>query len=167
MTNIRKLEQDELDHINASWRLDGDTIVWKRGRMFGIPVGTSSRKSGHLNVFLHFNKKLRGYSAARIIWFLRTGEYPSLHVEHKDCNPLNNSIENLRLATQSQNMANMYVGRTGNIKKGVYQNKISGKYYVQVQKDGIVHNRCGFLDFDSAYACRQSLAKELFGEFAR
>lgn len=167
MTNIRKLEEKELNHIRASWKLVGDIIVWKRGVRVGHPVATSSRKTGHLNVFLHFDKKLRGYSAARIIWFLRTDEYPILHVEHKDCNPLNNSIENLRLATHSENMANMSVGRTGNSKKGVYQSKKSGKYYVQVQKDGIVHSRCGFLDFDSAYDCRQSLAKELFGEFAR
>jgi hypothetical protein len=104
---------------------------------------------------------------ARIVWFLRTGEYPKLHVEHKDCNPQNNSVENLRLATHSQNMANTSAGRTGNAKKGVYFDKRTSRYYVQVQKDGIVHSKCGFTNFDEAYVCRQVLAKELFGEFAR
>ena len=167
MTKIRQLDQAELDYISSSWELDGDSIVWKRGVRSGQKVCTTAQKSGHLNVYLFFDKKLRGYAAARIIWFLRTGEYPNLHVEHKDCNPLNNSVGNLRLATQSQNMANMSVGRTGNAKKGVYYDKRTSRYYVQVQKDGIVHSRCSFAGFDEAYAVRQVLAKELFGEFAR
>ena len=167
MTTIRHLDQPELNHIMASWELSGDSIVWKRGVRAGHNVATTARNSGHLNVYLYFNGKLRGYSMARIIWFLRTGEYPELHVEHKDCNPLNNSVENLRLATHSQNMANISVGRTGNAKKGVYLDKRTLRYYVQVQKDGIVHSKCGFMGFDEAYAFRQVLAKELLGEFAR
>lgn len=167
MTTIKSLTQRELDYIKSRWVLDGSTLVWRTGTRAGMPVALSARKSGHQNVFLRVDGKTNGYVLARIIWFLRTGEYPLLYVEHKDGDPTNNSSENLRLATHSQNMANLTVGRTGRAKKGVYLDAKTGKYYVQVQKDGVVHSRCGFTNFDKAYLCRQSLAKELFGEFAR
>jgi hypothetical protein len=167
MKHMRVLSSEELSNIKNRWVLDGDTLVWKNGINKGKPVAKSVLKSGHQNVFLRYDNKLHGYVLARVIWFLRTGEYPSLHVEHKNCNPKDNSTGNLRLASHSQNMANMSIGRTGNTKKGVYLDKRTNIFYVQVQKDGRVHSRCGFKDFESAYLCRQSLAKELFGEFAR
>jgi hypothetical protein len=167
MSTVKKLTDNEMFKIKQSWILDGNVLIWKVGRCAGKPVATSVRRAGHQNVFLRVDGKLKGFVLARIIWLLRTGEYPDLYVEHRDGNPQNNSVNNLRLATHSQNMANLTVGRTGREKKGVYLNKKSGKYYVQVQKDGIVHGRCGFLNFDDAYIYRQSLAQELFGEYAR
>jgi HNH endonuclease len=167
MTVLKNITQEELNYLKSRWALDGNTLVWKNGRRKGSPVSVSCRHSGHQNVYMHYNEKLRGYVLARIIWFLRTGEYPDLFVEHKDGNPQNNSVENLRLATQSQNMANTKIGRTGNEKKGVYYDKRVNKYYTQVQKEGKVYSKTGFTSFDDAYAARQSLAHSLFGEFAR
>lgn len=167
MKSIRAISKEELSHIQSRWELVGDVIFWKNGKMAGQKVAASTRASGHQNVYLRYNNKLTGYVLARIVWFLRTGEYPVLLVEHKDCNPKNNSIENLRLANQSQNMANAKFGRTGNQKKGVYYDKRSKKYYTQVQKDGKVYSKAGFVSFNDAYIARQSLANKLFGEFAR
>lgn len=167
MSSIRIIPEKELKLISDSWALFGDEIYWKAGRSKGKIACSTSRKSGHENVYLTVDGKLRGYVKSRIIWFLRTGEYPDRLVEHKDCNPKNNSVENLRLATQSQNMANIQVGRTGKHKKGVYLDKRVGKYYVQVQKDGRVFSKTGFATFDEAYAVRQQMADKLFGEFAR
>ncbi len=168
---MKKLSAIELSKIQSSWMLDGDNLVWARdangGKKAGDLVGRSIRKSGHENVFLTIDGKLKGFVLARIIWFLRTGEYPELEVEHKDCNPQNNSESNLRLASRSQNMANTMIGRTGNHKKGVYMDKRTGKYYVQVQCEKKVHSLCGFSSFDDAYAARTKLAQSLFGEFAR
>jgi hypothetical protein len=167
MTTIRSLSDAELDFIQSSWRLDNNDLYWVKGRAKGKKVCSSDRRSGHENVYLRYAGKLRGYVKARIIWFFRTGEYPTLYVEHKDCNPKNNSADNLRLATHSENMANASVGRTGRTKKGVYLDKRVGKYYAQVQKDGIVVSKSGFDTFDEAYIARQQIASKLFGEFAR
>ena len=164
---LKNISKKELENIKLRWALNGDILFWKDGRQNGQKVAFTCRPSGHQNVYMRFEGKLKCYVLARIIWFLRTGEYPSLFVEHKDCNPQNNSVENLRLATQSQNMANAKVGRTGNEKKGVYYDKRVNKYYTQVLKDGTVHSRTGFSSFDDAYVARQSLAHNLFGEFAR
>ena len=168
---MKKLSQVDIDTIKSSWMLDGDNVVWARnaagGKKIGDLVGKSVRKSGHENIFLVINGKFRGFVLSRIIWLLRTGEYPELEVEHKDCNPKNNSEENLRLASRSQNMANTRCGRTGNQKKGVFMDKKTGKYHVQVQCCGKVHGIYGFNSFDEAYLARTKLAESLFGEFAR
>ena len=51
--------------------------------------------------------KKGGYMAHRIIWFLHTGEDPlEQEIDHIDRNPSNNKINNLRLATRSQNCIN-------------------------------------------------------------
>lgn len=46
------------------------------------------------------------YYAHRLAWLFVYGVWPQTQVEHRDQNPSNNSIRNLRLSTQSQNMAN-------------------------------------------------------------
>jgi hypothetical protein len=133
----------------------------------GDPVGVSVRKSGHENVYLQVNGKLRGYVLARIVWFLTHGVQAKGVVEHADCNPKNNCPSNLRLATQSQNMANTRVGRTGNTEKGVYQDRRNGKWHFQVCKESKVSGGYGFKTREAAYAARMKKATELFGEFAR
>lgn len=46
------------------------------------------------------------YMVHRLIWFIVTGEWPTNQIDHWDGNSLNNSWDNLREATDSQNKAN-------------------------------------------------------------
>jgi hypothetical protein len=165
---IKELSQIEISAIKSSWMVTNDGVLrWKRkpnkGNI-GDVVGVSTRPSGHENVCLYLNKKTKLFVLARIVWFLRTGEYPQAEIEHKNCNPKDNSIENLRLATRSQNLANT---RRGGVKKGIYLDNRVNKWYTQVQCNGKVYNKSGFSSFEDAYKYRQIKAKELFGEFAR
>lgn len=169
MKIIKELSQIEVDKIKSSWIVADDGILrWKRkpkrGNVIGGVVGVSTRPSGHQNVCLCIDAKPKMYVLARIVWFLRTNDYPQTEIEHINCNPKDNSVNNLRLATRSQNMANT---RRGGIKKGIYLNKRTNKWYTQVQCDGKVYNKSGFSSFEDAYIYRQVKAKELFGEFAR
>jgi hypothetical protein len=161
---MKPITQSEKDAIFQSWKLDGDTLVWarntNRGKLIGDPVGKTVRKSKHENVFLWMGKKQKGFVLARIIWLLRTGDYPSLEVEHKDGNPQNNSVSNLRLATRSQNMANKEA-------KGIWQDKRSGKWHTQIQCEGVVHGKYGFDTPEAAQLYRNAKAVELFGEYTR
>jgi hypothetical protein len=78
-----------------------------------------------------FNKK---FMAHRIIWEMHYGEIPEgFEVDHKDMSKANNSIENLRLATRSQNMLNKKVISTNSSGyRGVSWNKAAEKWQARI-----------------------------------
>ena len=51
----------------------------------------------------------RTYSSHRLAWFYVYGEWPKGELDHKDGNPKNNRIRNLRLADRHTNMANQKI----------------------------------------------------------
>lgn len=66
------------------------------------------------------------YMVHRLVYVLSTGEDipDGYQVDHKDCNKLNNSMDNLRLATISQQAMNRKgsSNRVHDLPKGVYMN---------------------------------------------
>lgn len=168
---MKQRTQRELDAIKDAWRLDGATIVWNRdanrGKRKGDPVGFSTRKSGHRNVYLSIDGKFTGFVYARIVWLLHTGTYPEQEIDHIDCNPTNDHPSNLRLASREENNQNTRFGRTRKTFKGTFQDRRNGKWHCQLQAFGKVHGRYGFDTQEEAYAARQELAKVFHGAFAR
>ena len=73
--------------------------------------GGSGRKAGDLAGYVDCNGyrtiRFRGrlYLACHLAWFLATGEWPTCTVDHKNLNASDDRLENLRLATHSQNIA--------------------------------------------------------------
>lgn len=171
MVKIKDIPQDQLDAIKTSWTVQDGKIFWARdargGKSVGDLVGFSSRKSGHRNIFLYVKGKLRGYVYSRIVWFLHYGTMPDGEIDHINCDPADDRIENLRVATRAENMWNTSRSRTGQEKRGYYQDARNGKYHVQVQCDGKVHGLYGFETEAVARAARETLAARLHGEFAR
>lgn len=114
----------------------------------------------------------RVYRAHHLAWLYMTGEWPKPFVDHRDLNKHNNIWANLRIATKSQNMANV-----GRIKSNV-----SGLKGVSAYRAG---ERCGkpwqacigvngkskhlghFATKEEAHAAYVVAAEKLFGEFAR
>ena len=168
---IKNLNEIETQAIKSSWRLRDGVILWNRpanrGKKIGDLVGFSTRKSGHRNVFLSINGKFTGFVYSRVVWFLHHGYWPSEEIDHIDCNPQNDRIENLRLATRFQNCQNTRYGRTRKEFKGTFQDKRNGKWHCQIQAFGKVHGKYGFSTQQEAYEARQQLAEKLHGEFAR
>lgn len=100
-------------------------------------------------------------------WFI-VGKY----YDHWDCNKLNNQRDNLRIATVSQNGANIIPGlhktaKSKSIYKGVSWHGASGKWRAVTKIHGkYIHLGLFVNEIDAAKAYNAK-ALELFGEFAR
>lgn len=74
----------------------------KRGyRKEGTPTGTLNAMG---YIVIGINYKL--HHAHRLAWLYVHGEWPKNNIDHIDGNPSNNRLDNLREATQGQNMQN-------------------------------------------------------------
>lgn len=111
-----------LEHLEYS---DG-LLFWKKsqsGRFLRKQAGWIDA-AGYYKIAI----KCKTYSAHRIIYFMFYGFMPNC-VDHIDCDPSNNKIENLRAASFAQNSWNQGV-RKNNILgiKGVSWREKNGKY---------------------------------------
>ena len=111
-----------------------------------------SRTSGHA-VKMH-----------RLIMNAKKGEF----VDHIDGDPLNNTLDNLRICRKQQNEFNQKV-RVDNTTgyKGVSLLKSTGKYRAYINKNGIRYELGVFHTKKEAALAYNMKAVELFGEFAR
>lgn len=88
-------------------------------------------------------------------------------IDHKDRNPLNNQFENLRPATNSQNVQNQGVrsdSTTGY--KGVSYHKARKKYQARIKSNGIRLSLGYYLSPESAAQAYDRAARRYFKDFA-
>ena len=78
---------------------------WKEGTALGHKI-----KNGYCLASVDY----KIYKLHRLIWLWHFGRFPKGHLDHIDCNPGNNKIENLREANTSQNMQNQQKPRKNN-----------------------------------------------------
>ena len=99
------------------------------------------------------------YYAHRLIWVLLTGNDPGeFTIDHKDRNRRNNRIDNLRLATQKEQMAN-----TG--QRGYSFNKRSQLWHASIRIDRTNVNLGSFPTESLARLAYETYAQKIFGEF--
>lgn len=101
----------------------------------------------------------------RIIWFLHTGKWPVSDIDHIDGDKLNNSFENLRLATAQQNNMNRPQRKGKKLSRGVYWSKERQRFRSILCVDG-VNRHLGY--YDTEHDAREAYlvaAKNIFGEF--
>ena len=112
-------------------------------------------RSGYITI--GFNNKR--YRANRLAWLFGHKQDPgSWIVEHENENKLDNSLRNLRLATNQQNQWNK------SISKGAYAER--GKFYASININGTQTRLGTFLTFEEAQTAYREKAVELRGEFA-
>jgi hypothetical protein len=133
-------------------------------RFNGKLTGRIDRKSDYKRylVFLDY----RPYKAHRLIWKMMTGNDPPSTIDHKDGNEINNRWDNLRLATQQQQLWNAACQkRSISGKRGVYPNR--GKWMVQIDVNGRRIFLGRFTVIEEAVAAYEAAARKLHGEFYR
>jgi hypothetical protein len=134
-----------------------------RGKIAG-----TKRKSGYISI------KIRGYGffqAHRLAWiYVHGATIGGAEIDHKDRDPSNNAIGNLRLATSRQQKQNKCVqsnNRSG--LKGAYFHAChkGKKWRSQINVGGVLHFLGYFHTAEEAHAAYGEAAKAHFGEFAR
>ena len=132
------------------------TAVTSGPRRLGDKCGYFD-KDGYLVLTINYSK----FFAHRIAWLLVHKVDPGdLGIDHKDGDPANNRIDNLRLATQLQNLANCPKA------KGITYSKRDKKWIARLMHSGTNY---GLGYFDCPLLARlayEEKKRELCGEFS-
>lgn len=128
----------------------------------------TSRPNGYVYISFPGHGPL---AAHRLAWVYMHGFIPDgMEVDHKDGNPPNNAIANLRLATSSQQKMNKRVqsnNRSG-LKGAYYHTCRKGKKWRSQIKVGEQVIFLGYFDTaEEAHAAYSTAAVKHFGEFSR
>jgi hypothetical protein len=110
------------------------------------------------------------YFVHRLVWAWHHGEWPpaGYDIDHIDKNTLNNKIENLRIATRSQNNVNTHKSKVKNKVKGYtrVENKNGTVIYIAQSSWKGKHYHLGvFRTKEEAISAYTSFAKKHHGEF--
>lgn len=161
----------KLDYNNIQWgnylEDTGNTLRWVNPVSSRVKAGDivkTENNKGYL--ILNFNNKR--YLVHRILWIIRNGEIPnSLQVDHMNGNKKDNSPDNLRLCTHSQNIMNQKV-RSDNSSgvKGLHYN-ISDKLWECYVESNRKRCRKKFKEKDDAMNWLKENRLKLHGEFSK
>lgn len=138
------------------------------GELWRILVPQYKKKGNRLHVHLFDkNNKRRFFSLSRLLYETFVGLIPDgMILDHIDRNPMNNSIDNLRLATRSQNNMNQKKRSGAKFKhKGVSKTR-DGKWQVATCIDGKTVYLGRFSTEIEAAKAFNEYAKKAYGEFA-
>lgn len=146
----------------------GSDRIWRgwNSKFAGKAAGNKKKFPGtdrpmNWHVSIHWVK----HCAHRVIWEMVNGPIPDGHeIDHIDGNPWNNKLNNLRLATRSQNCFNKSVG--GNCKvraRGVRLE--NGRYSVRVTANRKTIYAGSFLLIEDAVGARNEAARKIHGEY--
>lgn len=169
MTDPNIIKEEDLDHEYLCSILKYDEEISR----FKWLIKKGSCGAGKVAGFIHLdgyrmikiNKKC--YLEHRLVWFYFHKKWPVGFLDHVNGDGFDNRIENLREATNSQNMGNRKINKNTKSKfKGVSYFKLNGKYVARIQING-KRITLGYFDEESdAYSAYCKAADKHFGEYA-
>jgi hypothetical protein len=143
---------------------DPDTGIFRwRVRRGNVEAGTvSDHKDSSGHVQIRVDNRL--YLAHRLAWLYTHGEWPPEEVDHVNRIRHDNRLDNLRLASRNQNMANSSrrVGKSG--LRGVIAYR--GKWKAQINAFGVKHYLGLHATKQEAHDAYCKAARSFFGEHA-
>jgi hypothetical protein len=139
-------------------------LIWKKQIASKIKLGTTAGalSTKYMRVRL-FNKS---YMLHRLIWVMLKGAIPyGKLIDHINGDTLDNRIENLRLASLSENRVNSTKSKGQGRFKGVYWFSKSGRWISSIRQDGKTQH-IGYFDTEiEAAEAFVRRARILHGEF--
>lgn len=138
-------------------------LYWKnarQGRKLNNPIGVNTKNGRYRRVTVEGIEMLQH----RVIFTMIHGNCPA-YIDHIDGDIHNNKIENLREATNSENMANSTKTRGVSSLKGVMKEP-TGKYSSRICVKGKRIFLGTFLNEIDAHNAYKKASIEYFGEFS-
>lgn len=144
---------------------DSGELTWLRSNS---NRGASGKRAGTRRKDGRWQARVNGriYFIHRLAWLWMMGEWPPEEVDHRDCDKGNNRWANLRLASRTQNAANVRASRHNRLGiKGVrFQ---AGRYEAHTTVNGKQVYLGRFDTAEEASAAYFEAAVARHGEFAR
>ncbi len=155
-----------------------DFFLYENGHLFWKVTRRRSRIGDRAGLFSTKHKYItvgvmrRRYLIHRVIWEMFRGQIPiGIEIDHINRDKRDNRLENLRLSTRNQNLANagkFHRPTSTSAYKGVHEVKDGRKkkFKVRIKKNKKTFYIGAFESERDAAIAYNKKAKELFGEFA-
>lgn len=146
----------------VSYDAETGIITWKQSI---YKPGLVGAEAGWVDTHGHRVIEIDGrrYKASRLAWFYTFGRWPKHEIDHRDRDPSNNRLSNLREATRTENVINRSRTRRNGLPRGVDPNKKG--FMARVRRDGRLYHLGTFPTPEEASAAYEKAATALFGEF--
>jgi hypothetical protein len=143
-------------------------LYWRAGgqgrRAAHIPAGVQNSVKGYIRITVDY----KAYPRHRLVWAYFYGDPGAMLVDHINGNRSDDRIENLRLASESDNRRNSKFYRTNTSGyKGVTLEKSVNKWKAYIYINNRRHHLGLFPTPEEAHAAYCAAAAQHFGEFAR
>jgi len=154
--------------LQETFSYDNGNLYWKIVRCSKLKIGQKAGwvgKKGYLYVRVNY----KAYAIHRLIWILHNGDIKNNYIiDHIDRDILNNKIENLRLATCSQNNQNSSKRTTNKSGyKNIYWSNSRSRWMVRCNVEGRSKGGGSYILLDDAVKAAIALRKKFHGEFAQ
>lgn len=166
---MAKAKPIDVDLMRKMFRYDNGHLYSKTYNRKN-PIG-----SFNISGYMYTRVKRKNYYIHRIIYAIVHGIDPiDSHIDHINGNPSDNRVENLRLATNSENMKNQKKAMRHNklgvlgvhISKHSYERGSINFYEAQIAVNGKNKYLGMYPTVEKASEAYQVARKQLFGEFA-